>query len=549
MLDECDNVLEEDRKRKFAEVKVLRDLMQDTGSKFKVVLTGLHSVQRFSHEPNSPFYQLESICIGPMDTDSAYQLMTEKLALLGINFESQKLVRMALNYCNYQPKLIQMFCHELLETVKNISDRGPHYTIDRETMLRVYASPRLREKIRDSFTMALALDKRYFVIGYAMALNSSNAIPARKLLEELRDYWPSAFNAENCDANALQTLLQEMEGLGLLISIEGGWRVRTPNIIEFLGGRENIIDELVQYEHLPYEQPGNPDDLRMKTANIFTASQYNLLADKSNRLQWISGWSGLGLDRAPDALQVIADSAKEEGSQLACVKISGKNKDEAMASLRKEYSRIKVGGLLAWIASSEFPNNIVDFMRAASNWLDTLHTDKKYVKIICVIAPKDFFRFIIRGYAASLSSHEIQLKPSSRPGMESYFLEKDLPANRTGEIMDASNGWPVLIEKFIEADEIKTSKIKEFIDTSIVRTEAARLLQELPKVAEVVNIITEIGANERLSPLDLSALRPDDMDESTFESVIAFLLAMSLLREEGGAYQLDRVAFPTVSAS
>lgn len=548
LLDECDNVLEEDRKRKFAEVKTLRDIMQDTGSRFKVVLTGLHSVQRFSHEPNSPFYQLESICIGPMDTDSAYQLMTEKLALLGINFESQKLVRMALNYCNYQPKLIQMFCHELLETVKNIPDRGPNYTIDRDTMLRVYASPALREKIRDSFTMALALDKRYFVIGYVMALNSSNAIPARKLLEELRDYWPAAFNAENCDANALQTLLQEMEGLGLLISLEGGWRVRTPNIIEFLGGRENILDELVQYEQLPYAQPGNPDNLRMKSASIFTASQYNLLADKSSRLLWISGWSGLGLDRVPAALKAIASSI-EYSSRISCIKISGKNKDEAMASLRKEYVKIKEGALIAWISSSEFPNNIVDFMQAASAWLDTLHTDKKYVKIICLISPRDFFRFITKGYAASLSSHEIQLKPWSVPGMESYFLEKDMPANRAAEIMEATNGWPVLIERLMASDEIKVSQIKEAASSSVVKEEACRILQDLPKVAKVVETINEIAASDPIPREDLAAVRPDDMDDDTFEDVITFLQAMSLMREENGSYRLDPIAFPVLSGN
>lgn len=548
LLDECDNALEEDKKRNFAEVKTFRDLMQDTKSRFKVVFTGLHSVQRFKNEPNSPFYQLESICIGPMDTDSAYQLMTEKLALLGINFESQKLVRMALNYCNYQPKLIQMFCHELLETVKNIPGRGPNYTIDRDTMLKVYASPRLREKIRDSFTMALALDKRYFVIGYAMALNSSKAISARKLLEELRDCWPDAFKAENCDANALLTLLREMEGLGLLISLEGGWRVRTPNIIEFLGGWENILDELVQYEDLPYEQPGNPDDLRMKTANIFTASQYNLLADKSSRLQWISGWSGLGFDRAPEALKAIAASM-EYGSRLVCVKISGKNKDEAMASLRKEYARVKEGGLLAWIASSEFPNKIEDFMQAASAWLGALHTDRKYAKIICLISPRDFYRFIAKGYAASLSAHEIQLKPWSALGIGGYLLDKDLPANRTAEIMEATSGWPSLIESLMNIEEINASQVKETIDYSAIQTEVRNMLKDLPQVRKVVDIITELCGDEPTRREDLDAAKPDDMDEASFDNVMAFLQSMSLLREEKGKYFLDKIAFSTSPAN
>lgn len=543
LLDECDNVLERDRKDKFPEVKTLRDLMQDTQSRFKVVFTGLHSVQRFSHEPNSPFYQLKSICIGPMDTDSAYQLMTAPLSLLGINFESQKLVRMALNYCSYQPKLIQMFCHELLDAVGNIPDRGPVYTIDRGAMLKVYASPRLREKIRDSFTMTLALDKRYFVIAYVMALNSPESMTSRKLLAELRDYWPAAFDADNCDVNSLQTLLQEMEGLGLLISLEGGWRVRTPNIIELLGGLDNIWDELEQYKELPYEQPGNPDALRMKNANILTASQYNLLADKSSGLHWISGWSALGLDRVPETLKTIANS-KKFGTRITCVELLGTNMKESLAFLRKEYNKMNEGGILAWISSSNFPGNIVDFMQYASDWLSTLRTDKKYVKIICLLSPRDLFRFITKGYAISLSSHEIQLQPWSMPGMESYFLEKDMPANRTSEIMEATNGWPLLVDRLIQAEALNTSRIREEADAAIIQSEAKKLLQEVPKAAQVISNIIDLTDNEPIQREDLGILIPDGMDATTFDYVVTFLQTLSLLRETRDGLKLDSMAFP-----
>lgn len=534
LLDECDMALDRDAKNDSHDVDTLRNLMQESQGRFKVVLTGLHSVQRFKNMPNSPFHQFKSLCIGPMDTDSAYQLMTEPLKLLGINFEPDKLARMALNYCSYQPKLIQMFCHELVEAIRNDPEPRPVRAIDRASMLKVYASPRLRDKIRESFTMALALDKRYFVIGYVMALNSGAAMSARELLGELREWWPAAFGVDNCDSLELQTLLQEMEGLGLLISLEGGWRVRTPNVIELLGGSDNIMYALEAYADQPYDKPGNPDDLRMDEADIFTASQYNLLTDKTSSLHWISGSASLGLDRAPEALKEIAKTICADGAKASCLKIGGMNGEQAMSSLRKEYGRLNEGGLIAWISSADFPNNIIDFMQKAGKWIDSLRADKKYVKVVCLIWPKELYRFISKGFARSLSSQEIQLRPWTKAGIESHCLDKNMPASRASEFLAATNGWPALMGSAFGGEKINASHIAD---------DANQLLQDVPKAAPILKNFNDLKENNAIGRDDLSAIKPDDMREADFRNIVDLLQALHLMRETRDGYILDNLAF------
>ncbi len=535
LLDECDRALDKDALEKFPDVEVLRNLMQDTTRNFKVVFTGLHSVQRFSLEPNSPLYHFgPNLCIGPLSTDAAYDLMTRPMQFLGLKFETHQLVQMALNYCNYQPKLIQMFCSELVKGINRLPSREPVHIIDRSTMLMVYDSQDLKTRIRDCFTMTLALDTRYLVIGYVMALLQGEKISTSQLQRELRSYWPAAFAGSGGNITTLQSLLHEMEGLGLIISLGGSYRLRTPNIAELLGGQENVLLKLEQYYNQPYQPVADPDELRMEEASVLVASQYNLLADKVNRLCWISGSNALGLEKIPAALKLIAGKAEStHWGKMKHAALSGMSVTDAMKSLRGYYDSVHEGGLIATISSSEFPHVPV-FMEEAENWLGHLRTDKKYVKIVCIVDPECLYELMKWGLADNFSSYQMPLCLWTENSVDYWCKEKTLAGYDADAMIRQTGGWHCLISPVLEfrqkMPDLGNLTPGDFMPTS-------------PEVLHVVKALLELEG-EACPEEDLTSVidLPRGMLLEDFQRCIDVLKSLHVLRETPQGLVLDSIA-------
>ncbi|MDE5833241.1 MAG: hypothetical protein K2H64_09760, partial [Desulfovibrio sp.] len=473
LLDECDNALEKDEARSFEEIEVFRNLMQTSERRFKAVFTGLHSVQRFGHFPNSPIYHLgDPVCVGPLERDAARELMEDRMSILGFGFESPQLPLMALNYCSYQPKLIQMFCSELITALQKNPDRPLLANITRAEMLAVYESHNLKKKIQECFTMTLDLDPRYFVIAYAMALYGVEGAAIDDLWEELKDYWPAAF--KNCNLQTIRGLLHEMEGLGLVISLGGAYRLRAPHIIELLGGEENILLELSQKAGQDYTPPNDPDQLRIKGADIFVATQYNMLADKTSALYWVTGSKALGLDKTPEALEKIAGQ-NESGLSIACGRIEGASAEEAIKNLGRMYDKIRSGGLLAWISSEQLKDP-GRFLPEAEKWLQKLRSDKKFVKIVFLVQPRDQYDFIRENIADKYSSYEIRLTPWSRTGIEDRCREESLPIKRAAELDDQTGGWHCVMPGNFSQDAADATAVAEL---------TREILNEIPGLDEI----------------------------------------------------------------
>lgn len=533
LLDECDAVLDEDARRSFRDVEEIRNLMQTTSRRFKVVFTGLHSVQRFSHVPNSPLYHFgDPICIGPLSTDAANSLMTRPMAVLGLEFETHKLVQMALNHCNYQPKIIQMFCSELVDAIERDPSRGPLYTINKATMLKVYESQNLKKKIRDCFDMTLNLDPRYLVIGYTMALQQDRDMKLNELLAELRGFWPAAFASCGNDAHTLQSLLHEMEGLGLVISLGGSYRLRTPNVAELLGGEENVLEKLEMYASKPYLPEGDPDELRIRGADVFVATQYNLLADKASRLCWVSGSSALGLDRVPEALNNIARATSEAGnSSFRCVKVTGRDVPEVMKNINAAYDREENGGLLLWLDASEFPY-IGRFLEEADTWINRLRNGKKFVKIVCIVDPESLYYMIKTGENEKFASYQIPLVPWTEGSIERWCREYVLTGRKAHDIMRDTAGWPCLVQEKlnIQRNSRKTgSKIGDFMP------EDPNLLDTLKKLKDLGGVCSEEDFLYLAEPRD-------EKETLLFRQGIVLLRELHVLREREEELSLDGVA-------
>lgn len=266
LLDETDHFLDADAEKNFYLIQKLKNLMDQTDRRFKVVLAGLHNVQRFQRIPNQPLAHLAtgSIEIGPLDPEPALELLVEPLHALGYRFgedsqvEDISLVLHILSYTNYHPGLIQLFGSYLVEHLQSKYQqpcRLPLY-VSRSDVEAVYRKKEVRDAISERFNWTLALDPRYEAITLALILeqwNDQNGFDRLYTPKELQDvasvWWPEAFGDEIND-DQFKGFLDEMRGLGVLsINPGGNYRLRSPNLVSLMGTHDQIwkrLDVLVQ---------------------------------------------------------------------------------------------------------------------------------------------------------------------------------------------------------------------------------------------------------------------------------------------------------------
>ena len=258
MFDESDSFLQSDWVGSSTAVESMRALMNDTFNRFKVVFAGLHNVQRFAGRPNSPFSNLgfnpnrpRRGGIGPLSDHEARQLVEEPCSLLGFRFE-QLAVDKILSYTNRHPSLIQFFCHELIQTWRTDHlDGKPPFHVGIADVDKVYRKKSIQEGIRRRFEETFKLDPRYHVISLTMIYFQER--PTQKwTMEELREccqcWCPLTFDPDNLEGLELQSLLDELVGLGILAEDGSAYRMRSSLISQMFGSRAEVERTLQELE-------------------------------------------------------------------------------------------------------------------------------------------------------------------------------------------------------------------------------------------------------------------------------------------------------------
>ncbi len=121
LLDETDAFLAAESRTGFPNLGRLKDLMEESARRFKVVFAGLHNVRRMARAPNSPLVHLgDPICIGPLNTSAASsaearRLVTEPMRAAGFDYESSELAWDILARVTHYPSLVQVFCKALYQ--------------------------------------------------------------------------------------------------------------------------------------------------------------------------------------------------------------------------------------------------------------------------------------------------------------------------------------------------------------------------------------------------------------------------------------------------
>ncbi|MFE4657074.1 hypothetical protein ACFRFJ_10335 [Streptomyces hydrogenans] len=322
LLDECDQFFEADAPR-FNQTKKLKGLGDDTKDRAKVVFAGLHSVQRFSKlASNGPFGHLAQTpkVIGPLAPQSAADLLVHPMRALGFEFQDTDLVNRVLGYCSYQPFLLQMFGHRLVEVMHRKRLRrgveGPPYAVEGSDIEVVESDTGLRDGISAAFKDTLTLDHRYDVIANVLAYHARHRglevrLSDAELREECETFWRQGF--EQLDTEGFRAYLSEMVGLGVLAPNHDGqgWHLRGPNALRMIGTSHEVDARLLRAERdcelqESIVQEGRPELPDKRSAPLTITQLDDLLGERSNRTRVVLGTSATGVGDVGETLRRIA---------------------------------------------------------------------------------------------------------------------------------------------------------------------------------------------------------------------------------------------------
>ncbi len=581
LVDECDYLLDEDSKKRFSQISLVRDLMTETNRRFKIVLTGLHNVQRFQRIPNHPLAHFgEPLCVGPLPLSDAANLVRKPLTALGYRFEKDFLVDRVLAHTNYHPGLIQLFCRELLDRMlkKARVDRQESLpiVITQERIAEVYRKVDLANKMRDRFEWTLDLDKRYRVLAYTFALEEywseggRDGIRARDLLAKVQETWPGGF--EETRTEELEGLLEELVGLGILRKTPSGrFRLRSPNVLRLIGGPDVVTENLARFEKEPFEVQADAQVIHLllrgdksQEASPLTWWQENQIRDDMRRVILVVGSPALAIGRVWDKLPQLWNprQLQERKDQVhSCVLEAGSDPDRCLEQVRKEYSKRRdVPNLNIRLRADDqdlAPSALVQTLQKFAKWLQGLRSEKRAVRLCCVVDAPVWYRLSVSGMAGDLKRDAqlriLNLRRWKRSGLLHWFDDVERPpsASLVDHWMDQTNGWPFLLEPCQRAF---LEKRKEEPNPSVPLPDPGTFLEQVGLRVDdrlfefYYNLAIFSEGGEGLSPQDLEDIWQESQssaqasDQGTVEPILEYLSDLDLVTTDGRNHRAERIA-------
>ncbi|XVV06882.1 hypothetical protein ACQPW3_16480 [Actinosynnema sp. CA-248983] len=522
----------------FPNVLRLKELMESTERRFKIVFAGLHQVQRFGHLSNVPLvHGGPDILVGPLDPADARRLVVAPLAALGYRFERPELVWRLLSATNYQASLIQIFCQDLVRTLHDRVAQSPALPVPiREADVEaVAASDHVRARIAERLRITINLEDRYRVLTLVIAVLSLNDsfgadYGPEELLEEARRHWAAGF--DDLTVSQVRIYLDEMVGLGLLIRLSGQARyaVRSPNVVNMLGTKADLLRELAETDFdLPYEY--NPRDARrllgtdpFKRRSPLTDGQlFELTAGGVTSV--VTGTVASGVERVADA---IKDYAELRGSKVEVYSSAADILKAVTNAARRKKATVLVADL------RELPFTEVNQVVAR------LLKEKPASAVL--VKPE------VADQVAALAGVEV-VEParwtssSLRSWPECPF---DVVQARV-RLIEATGGWIELVEEVIANVEVRGATQAQALDR-VVKLQAdpqwaaaflTRTELTSTALARVDKWASYVDPGEPLSPADVAAAL--DLDLATTNEFLEELARFGVLDEGVDGVALDRV--------
>lgn len=567
LLDEADRFFEQDGRNDFEDTRRLKQLMDETGRRFKVVFAGLHNVLRMTERPNHPLAHFgEPIEIGPLregeEVREAADLIRRPMAAAGFEFESRALVIRILAQTNYYPSLIQLYCSHLLRHMLNqVASRqrpnGPRYVVTDRDIEQVYSSDALRDEIRAKFRLTLQLDPRYEVVAYAMALDllksrysQSDGMPWQTIRQSgAMHWWPEGFR----DTSELdfRVLLDEMVGLGVLRRLAAGHYVlRNPNVLLLLGNQEEIEAVLVKDREpaVEFESASFRPLLRRAPAsaerNVFTYQQLSRLLQRANSITVVTGTPAAGISGVVASLE---DYLGKEAAPVVLANCTDRQSfGNALSTALAEREKDLV---TAFVVPDTTPWTDL-WITEARQRLDRLKSGSKFASLVFVAEPATLWRLLGNETSPEngqppwmsllhwrdeflrhwLDERQLQLEPEDR--------------RRLGQVTGC---WPELLMDLVgECTELRT--LRERLGTANERWFSKpenvalwrdRLGLKVSEPVQVLDLLARLG-----EPVDVGELAAvGEMPVDRVKASLRWGELLGLTRSEGaGFWTVDPIA-------
>jgi hypothetical protein len=530
----------------FPNVLRLKELMESTERRFKVVFAGLHQVQRFGHLSNVPLaHGGPDILVGPLDPQDARRLVVGPMAALGYSFERPELVWRLLAATNYQASLIQIFCDELMRTLhKRLSHTQALPVLIRESDVEaVAASDRVRDRIAERLRITINLEDRYRVLTLIIALRSledafGSDYGPEELLEYARKHWPAGF--DDLTASQVNIYLSEMVGLGLLIRLSGQNRyaVRSPNVVNMLGTKADFVRELGETDFdLPYEY--NPRDARRLLAvddrkadrrSPLTDGQLSELSE-TKRVNVVTGTAALGIERLTDS---IRDYAEMRGSRVDLFTSGAEVTKGLQTATRRTRSTVVVADLR--------DKPLAEVSAAGKRLMGA------GLASVMLVEPA-----VAKEVAEQLGTEPARPTRWTTGSLRSWpECPFDVPEARK-RLIDATGGWPELVEDLIAMVMRRGATQAQAIGRVLQGAGDAVWAWEFLSQAGVGEALAErIGPwadyfdpGEAVAPADVAAAL--EMDVPQAGDLLAELANLGVLDEETDGVALDRMVHRCLS--
>lgn len=458
LLDECDQFFEADAPR-FDQTKKLKGLGSDTKDRAKVVFAGLHSVQRFSKlASNGPFGHLAQTpkVIGPLAPQSAAELLVEPMRALGFEFKDLDLVNRVLGYCSYQPFLLQMFGHRLVELMHRKRARrgaeGPPYEVEVADIEVVESDAALRDGISAAFKDTLSLDHRYDVIANVLAYHARHhGLEVRLSDTELRDecetYWPRGF--AQLDTEGFRAYLSEMVGLGILAPNHDGlgWHLRGPNALRMIGTSHEVEARLLRAEQdcelqESIVQEGRPEMPDGQPAPLTNTQLDDLLGQRSNRTRVVLGTSATGVADVAQTLRTIAGPI--DGWTLPPIGKPSVYKQELTGGRPRE-RRVVISDFVNY-RDPVRPETCRETVDLAETLLPAIPGVTRAVVLVTDTTQLALWRTMLTGSELT-SAAPVVLRRHDRRSLRGWTQRVDMfhTEDRLNRLLEVTGGWPLLV--------------------------------------------------------------------------------------------------------
>ena len=328
------------------------------------------------------------------------------------------------------------------------------FAIDDEDISAAYSSQELRSAIRERFLLTLQLDPRYEVIAYAVTQELHGepeldwGIDPDTIAEAAKAWWPEGFEVTDVE---FVMLLHEMEGLGVLRSIDAGRRytLRNPNILLLLGNNDDIEKILTKerqpptgFEPAAFRARYPKDPQSSKRRGPLTYRQETDLRAKGD-VTVISGCRAAGLTHVEEFLRQRIEPELFRTLQTVSGLGEFERELKGLRPVRNMVTVCLVPLTANWDASWVAAAKRIQFERAQGRTM--------WSKVVFTATPEMLWR-MPAGDPELGGIERVEIGPWDKRFLRHWLEDINFTADadHVNELMKISGGWPAVLDEFSE---------------------------------------------------------------------------------------------------